>query len=162
LQQMRTEGVDVTFDAYPYTRGCTLVAMAILPPELVNLPVPEAERTLRDPAARAELRRDWFPLVNERPSLGPDWPAMILLGHVPHPRGRGGAGWGRRHRLHPRSARRVPPRGERDDGGALPTGHPRSRGDLRRPRPPGRLGWDLHRFAPAPAGEGKFRPLPQR
>ncbi|HLR56731.1 MAG TPA: amidohydrolase family protein [Beutenbergiaceae bacterium] len=85
LQQMRTEGVDVTFDAYPYTRGCTLVAMAILPPELVNRPVPEAERTLRDPAARAELRRDWFPLVNERPSLGPDWPAMILLGHVPHP-----------------------------------------------------------------------------
>src|SRR5690625_1053294 len=85
LRTARSQGVDMTFDAYPYTRGCTLVSMAILPPELVNLPVPEAERTLRDPAARAELRRDWFPLVNEKPSLGPDWPAMILLGHVPHP-----------------------------------------------------------------------------
>lgn len=92
LQRMRSEGVDVTFDAYPYTRGCTLVAMAILPPELLNRAVDDVVADLQDPQVRSHLRTDWFPQVDDRPSLGPGWPGMILLGHVPHPEYRWAAG----------------------------------------------------------------------
>jgi len=68
---------------YPYTRGCTLVSMAVLPPEYSALAVDEALARLADPAERTRLRGEWFPRVADKPSLGPDWPAMIRVGHTP-------------------------------------------------------------------------------
>ncbi|HLS02727.1 MAG TPA: N-acyl-D-aspartate/D-glutamate deacylase, partial [Beutenbergiaceae bacterium] len=85
LRTARSQGVDMTFDAYPYTRGCTLVSMAILPPELINQPTDKVVGILTDPDQREHLRRTWFPQVEHNPSLGPNWPQMIVLGHVPHP-----------------------------------------------------------------------------
>lgn len=85
LAGLEESDVDATFDAYPYTRGATLVAMAIFPAEFVNQPVAEVVRQLTDPAERQRLRAEWFPQIANKPSLGPDWPDMILLGHVPHP-----------------------------------------------------------------------------
>ncbi|WP_166997062.1 N-acyl-D-amino-acid deacylase family protein [Paramicrobacterium fandaimingii] len=78
-------GVDATFDAYPYTRGCTLLAMPLLPPELVAKPVDDVVRVIGDPVERARLRRDWFPEVDRKASLGPEWPSMITLAHVAAP-----------------------------------------------------------------------------
>lgn len=83
LEELAREGIDVSFDAYPYTRGCTLVSMAILPAEVVNLPVDDAVDMLR--TDRERLRTQWFPHVDNKPSLGPDWRNMITLGHVPAP-----------------------------------------------------------------------------
>lgn len=85
LEVLRRSGVDATFDAYPYTRGCTLLGMPLLPPELSLLPADTVVGVITDPAERMRLRRDWFPQVERNPSLGPGWPAMITLAHVAAP-----------------------------------------------------------------------------
>lgn len=83
LAEAAASGADVSFDMYPYTRGCTLVSMAVLPPEYSALDVDAAIARLADPAERARLRAEWFPLVADKPSLGPEWPSMIRVGHTP-------------------------------------------------------------------------------
>lgn len=85
LGQLAADGVEITFDMYPYTRGCTLVSMAVLPPEYSALDVETALTRLQDDAERDQLAHEWFPTVADRPSLGPDWPHMITVGHTPHP-----------------------------------------------------------------------------
>ncbi|HKU12309.1 MAG TPA: amidohydrolase family protein [Sinomonas sp.] len=85
LEVLRRLGVDATFDAYPYTRGCTLLGMPLLPPELSLLPTETVVDAIKDPAERARLRRDWFPRVERNASLGPEWPSMITLAHVAAP-----------------------------------------------------------------------------
>jgi N-acyl-D-amino-acid deacylase len=85
LQLLRSSGVDATFDAYPYTRGCTLLAMPLLPPELSVLPVETVVRLISAPGERARLRRDWFPTIQHNASLGADWPSMITLAHIAAP-----------------------------------------------------------------------------
>ena len=81
----REQGVATTFDAYPYTRGCSLLAMTMLPPALNAAPVGEALAALADPAERRRLREDWFPQVARNPSLGPDWPELITIAHTSAP-----------------------------------------------------------------------------
>lgn len=85
LDALKRAGVDATFDAYPYTRGCTLLGMPLLPPELSARPVDEVVRVISDPGERQRLRRDWFPEVDRKASLGPEWPSMITLAHVAAP-----------------------------------------------------------------------------
>jgi len=85
LARAAASGADLSFDMYPYTRGCTLVSMAVLPPGYSALDVDEAVARLSDGAERARLRHEWFPAVADKPSLGPDWPAMIRVGHTPAP-----------------------------------------------------------------------------
>ncbi|MCU6481173.1 N-acyl-D-amino-acid deacylase family protein [Arthrobacter sp. A2-55] len=93
LRYLRDAGVDATFDAYPYTRGCTLLAMPLLPHELSVQPAETVVKALNDPAERARLRRDWFPSIERNASLGPDWPSMITLAHI------GAAGYAWAHGL---------------------------------------------------------------
>jgi N-acyl-D-amino-acid deacylase len=85
LDALAGAGVDATFDAYPYGRGCTLLAMPLLPPELAVLPSETVVEAITDPTERLRLRRDWFPAVGRNPSLGPEWPSMITLAHVAAP-----------------------------------------------------------------------------
>ncbi|GAB2507614.1 N-acyl-D-amino-acid deacylase family protein [Paramicrobacterium agarici] len=85
LDALEVAGVDATFDAYPYTRGCTLLAMPLLPPELSAQPIDDVVRVISDPAERERLRRDWFPEVDRKASLGPAWPSMITLAHIASP-----------------------------------------------------------------------------
>lgn len=83
FDQLAATGADVSFDMYPYTRGCTLVAMALLPPEYSALDVTDTLARLYDPAERARLRREWFPTIADKPSLGPEWPTMVTIAHAP-------------------------------------------------------------------------------
>lgn len=85
LEALRRAGVDATFDAYPYTRGCTLLGMPLLPPELSVLPPDDVVTIISDPVERVRLRRDWFPAVERNASLGPPWPSMITLAHIAAP-----------------------------------------------------------------------------
>lgn len=85
LDELERAGVDATFDAYPYARGCSLLGMPLLPPELSVHPVDEVVRALGDPEERERLRRDWFPRVSKNASLGPDWPHMLTLAHLAAP-----------------------------------------------------------------------------
>jgi N-acyl-D-amino-acid deacylase len=82
LDALKDAQVDATFDAYPFARGCTLLSMPILPPELSVLPVDAVVQQITDREERARLRKDWFPTVHQNSSLGPDWPAMITLAHI--------------------------------------------------------------------------------
>ncbi|APX33918.1 N-acyl-D-aspartate/D-glutamate deacylase [Brachybacterium sp. P6-10-X1] len=75
-------GVDAGFDAYPYTRGCSILGMTLLPPTLNAMDPDEAAVLLRDPDRREQLRRDWFPGVDHNPSLGPEWPELITIAHT--------------------------------------------------------------------------------
>ncbi|WP_163617394.1 amidohydrolase family protein [Microbacterium sp. B35-30] len=83
LAEAAASGADLSFDMYPYTRGCTLVSMAVLPPEYSALDLDDAIARLSDPVQRAQLREEWFPAVAHKPSLGPDWPTMIRVAHTP-------------------------------------------------------------------------------
>ena len=85
LGVLRSSGVDATFDAYPYTRGCTLLAMPLLPPELSVLPAETVVNVISDPLERVRLRQDWFPRIRNNASLGARWPSMITLGHIAAP-----------------------------------------------------------------------------
>ncbi|PWH07434.1 N-acyl-D-aspartate/D-glutamate deacylase [Brachybacterium endophyticum] len=79
---LEDQGVEGSFDAYPYTRGCSILAMTMLPPELNALPTDRVVELLGDPGERERLRRDWFPRVATNPSLGPEWPELITLAHT--------------------------------------------------------------------------------
>lgn len=86
MDAMQERGVSATFDAYPYTRGCSLLAMPLLPPELNSALPDDAAAALREPSVRERLRRDWFPAhVAGSPSLGPEWPDLITVGHTAAP-----------------------------------------------------------------------------
>lgn len=82
LDGLAQDGIDASFDAYPYGRGCSLLGMPLLPPRISVLPVDEALAVLSDPAQRERLLDDWFPSIVDYPSLGPDWPAMLTLAHL--------------------------------------------------------------------------------
>jgi N-acyl-D-amino-acid deacylase len=85
LDALAAAGHDATFDAYPYVRGCSLMAMPLLPPELSARPTDEVVRVLGDPDERERLRREWFPNVDRNPSLGPAWPRQITRAHTAAP-----------------------------------------------------------------------------
>ncbi|MGO1198613.1 MAG: N-acyl-D-amino-acid deacylase family protein [Brachybacterium sp.] len=82
MDLLAREGMEASFDAYPYTRGCSLLGMTLLPPALNAMAPAAASALLRDPAQREQLRRDWFPGVAHHPSLGPDWPELITIAHT--------------------------------------------------------------------------------
>lgn len=83
MDALAARGLQATFDAYPYIRGCSLMSMPLLPPDLTAQPVDDVLVALADPEERERLRRDWFPRIDGNPSLGPDWPHMLTLAHVP-------------------------------------------------------------------------------
>jgi len=83
MDALAARGMHATFDAYPYVRGCSLMSMPLLPPELTAQPVDDVLVTLADRGERERLRREWFPRIDVNPSLGPDWPRMLTLAHVP-------------------------------------------------------------------------------
>ena len=85
LARLESAGIDATFDAYPYIRGCTLLGMPLLPPELSVRPVDDLVRALTDPAARPQLRAVCAARALRSASLGPDWPHMITLAHLAAP-----------------------------------------------------------------------------
>ncbi|MGN5734795.1 N-acyl-D-amino-acid deacylase family protein [Arthrobacter psychrochitiniphilus] len=85
LGELAGKGVDATFDSYPYTRGCSLLSMPMLPPELSVKPVEEIMAALSSPEQRAAIIADWFPAVSRNASLGSEWPTMMTLGHIAAP-----------------------------------------------------------------------------
>ncbi|MCD5347927.1 amidohydrolase family protein [Agromyces sp. S2-1-8] len=85
LSRLASAGDRASFDAYPYTRGCSILAMPILPAELTVRAADEVLQVLADPVERERLRLDWFPTIAGYASLGPDWPDMLTLAHIAAP-----------------------------------------------------------------------------
>jgi len=82
LDALAAAGVEATFDAYPYIRGCTLLGMPLLPPEISALESAEIIARITDPQGRDALRETCAQRASNSPSLGPDWPDMITLAHI--------------------------------------------------------------------------------
>ena len=68
-------GDDLTFDSYPYRRGCTILAMAALPRWLDDTDLDRATAELAQPDVRRRV------VAGLDPSLFP----RVTLAHVPHP-----------------------------------------------------------------------------
>jgi N-acyl-D-amino-acid deacylase len=56
LEAARTEGIDISFDMYPYPAGSSYV-LQLLPPEALEGGVAKLQSRLADPQARGELRK---------------------------------------------------------------------------------------------------------
>ena len=82
LNEARSGGIDVTFDAYPYRAGFTLLAMPLLPATMMSRGLAAAAAQLADDSVRAELVRDYIPTIPDQPSLGPGWPERVRIAHV--------------------------------------------------------------------------------
>ena len=172
MRGLAASGVDATFDAYPYTRGCSILAMPILPGEPHGAARrPRCSRCSPTPPSATRLLRDWFPTIVDYPSLGPDWPGDAHARARRRARVRVGA----RARPWREAARRagsdpapfaldvlarVAARGERGDGGARRALPRRARVDPRASARARRLRRHLRRRAPASSRAGVVRPLP--
>jgi N-acyl-D-amino-acid deacylase len=61
VDEMLADGIDVTFDSYPYVFGASILAMTALP-ATVQAGGPQATlNRLADKEIRASLEREWFP-----------------------------------------------------------------------------------------------------
>ncbi|WP_205856355.1 amidohydrolase family protein, partial [Phytoactinopolyspora endophytica] len=63
VETAREDGVDVTFDSYPYLRGFTLLTLPLLPPELQALAPSVLVERLGEPEVVRGLRDEWFSKV---------------------------------------------------------------------------------------------------
>jgi N-acyl-D-amino-acid deacylase len=79
VEDAASRGIDMTFDAYPYRRGCTLLAMPTLSPALLAGAASKVVADLIDPMVRANLLADWFPALLAR---DPEWPDDTTFAHV--------------------------------------------------------------------------------
>jgi N-acyl-D-amino-acid deacylase len=82
VDEMAGRGVDVSFDAYPYRRGCTLLAMPILPPTMLSGAKGEVMAMLGDATERQHLLDEWFPALEANPEIGPEWSDNLTLAHI--------------------------------------------------------------------------------
>ncbi|MBK5239007.1 MAG: amidohydrolase family protein [Actinomycetales bacterium] len=82
VDELAGQGVNISFDAYPYRRGCSLLAMPILPPALLSGPRAEVLAALNEPAERRQLLDEWFPALEANPLIGPEWPDNLALAHI--------------------------------------------------------------------------------
>ncbi|MGI8459140.1 MAG: amidohydrolase family protein [Propionibacteriaceae bacterium] len=83
VDEVRAAGVDLTFDSYPYSRGCTILAMLVLPPDLVGRGLDATRAELADPGRRADLAAQLGPRLSARADLGPHWAEQVRFAHVP-------------------------------------------------------------------------------
>lgn len=65
ISQARDEGLDLTFDSYPYLHGSSILAMVALPPSVQQAGPNDTVSRLADPTERKRLLRDWFPHIED-------------------------------------------------------------------------------------------------
>ncbi|WP_159621400.1 N-acyl-D-amino-acid deacylase family protein [Ruania rhizosphaerae] len=59
LDDAADDGVDLTFDSYPYLRGFSLLTIPLLPPELLALAPGDLVDALSSPGTAGDVRRHW-------------------------------------------------------------------------------------------------------
>jgi N-acyl-D-amino-acid deacylase len=75
VDEILAQGTELTFDSYPYLRGCTILSMAALPHWLDDVDADRVVAALGDSATRAKV------IAGLNPDL---WP-RVTLASVPHP-----------------------------------------------------------------------------
>lgn len=88
FRELARAGARMTFDAYPYSRGCTILSMLLLPPEVASPGTDALAAAIRTPEGRTAMRTAILERVTARADLGVDWASAIMLSHVPAERHR--------------------------------------------------------------------------
>lgn len=83
LDRAEAAGSPLSFDAYPYSRGCTILSMLLLPAALARPGTDDLARAIRTDDGRAAVRAAVLERVLGRADLGTDWARQITLSHVP-------------------------------------------------------------------------------
>ncbi|MGL3199143.1 MULTISPECIES: amidohydrolase family protein [Curtobacterium] len=83
LARAVAQGVPLSFDAYPYSRGCTILSMLLLPADLARPGTDDLAAALAVDGGRARVRGAVLDRVLGRADLGTDWAEQITLSHVP-------------------------------------------------------------------------------
>ncbi|MCU1551994.1 MAG: N-acyl-D-aspartate/D-glutamate deacylase [Glaciihabitans sp.] len=85
VDEVLRDGIDVSFDSYPYLRGSSLLAMPILPGDLMSSGHEHAIAELSDPAKRRQIADTQRAAIASRADMGPNWPELTLLSYVNAP-----------------------------------------------------------------------------
>lgn len=85
LDALASDDTALSFDAYPYSRGCTILSMLLLPAALARPGTDDLARAVADDAGRARVRAAALDRVTGRPDLGAGWADQVTLSHVPSP-----------------------------------------------------------------------------
>ncbi|GAA2093132.1 amidohydrolase family protein [Microlunatus panaciterrae] len=85
VEQALRAGVDLTFDSYPYSRGCSMLGMLMLPPDLMQDGFEAAVEQLSKPEVQDKIIADWIPIMAARADMGPGWADNITLAHIAAP-----------------------------------------------------------------------------
>ncbi|WP_264030006.1 N-acyl-D-amino-acid deacylase family protein [Cellulosimicrobium sp. SH8] len=72
VDDAHAQGLDVTFDSYPYLRGCSILSMVSLPTWLPIADVDATVAALTDPAVLDRLHREHFPTLTDL------WPRVTM------------------------------------------------------------------------------------
>lgn len=83
LAELADAGAPMSFDAYPYSRGCTILSMLLLPADLARPGTDDLARAITDEAGRHRVRAAVLTRVLDRADLGTGWADQITLSHVP-------------------------------------------------------------------------------
>jgi N-acyl-D-amino-acid deacylase len=76
------DGIDLSFDAYPYLRGSTLLAMPLLPADLMSKGHESAIRALSDSSQRQAIVRQQKSAIESRPDMGSNWSERATLSYI--------------------------------------------------------------------------------
>ncbi|ROS76131.1 N-acyl-D-amino-acid deacylase [Curtobacterium sp. PhB130] len=85
LADLERSGAPMSFDAYPYSRGCTILSMLLLPADLARPGTTDLAAAIADEDGRARVRGAVLDRVLGRADLGTGWAEQITLSHVPAP-----------------------------------------------------------------------------
>ncbi len=85
VDRARADGVDLSWDAYPYFFGFTLLSMVLLPKQLVMAGNTAAAARLRDPANLPDLEAEFAARVDTDTNLGPGWADRVRIADAGSP-----------------------------------------------------------------------------
>lgn len=85
LDRARTAGVDLSFDAYPYFAGFSLLSMVLLPRDLVAQGKDTAVARLRDRSQWPALQAEFDARAGTDTNLGPGWEDRLRIAHAGDP-----------------------------------------------------------------------------
>lgn len=86
VERAAEAGVDLSWDAYPYFFGFTLLSMVLLPKQLVMTGNEAAAARLRDPANLPEFEAEFAARVDTDTNLGPGWADRVRIAAAGSPR----------------------------------------------------------------------------
>lgn len=77
--------IDLTFDWYPYSRGCSVLGMVLLPPELQARGLDAATSALGTSAGRTAVIESWLPRLVANEAFGATWADKLALANIAAP-----------------------------------------------------------------------------